>query len=125
MALSGYLLLRQAYNIMGYRSERDKPFSPLWLQVLIIAGSALAQEQGGVKIKGDVTITVIGTNVTTEFSGSGAVADTKIGAIGGGDVDIKGDVKITATGKNVTTKASGSGSAACTSIGTVGSNACE
>ena len=26
MALSGYLLLRQAYNIMGYRSERDKPF---------------------------------------------------------------------------------------------------
>ncbi len=27
MALSGYLLLRQAYNIMGYRSERDKPFN--------------------------------------------------------------------------------------------------
>ncbi len=25
MALSGYLRPRQAHNIMGYRSERDKP----------------------------------------------------------------------------------------------------
>ena len=33
MALSGYLLLRQAYNIMGYRSERDKPF-PFFLRFL-------------------------------------------------------------------------------------------
>ena len=26
MALSGYLWPRRAHNIMGYRSERDKPF---------------------------------------------------------------------------------------------------
>ena len=53
MALSGYLLLRQAYNIMGYRSERDKPLREYRNgdtytrdEALSYAGAMLAHEMG-------------------------------------------------------------------------------
>ncbi|MBL4692549.1 MAG: hypothetical protein JKY92_04390 [Magnetovibrio sp.] len=95
--------------------------------VFVMSTGAFAQQQTGgkIQIQGDTTLKVDVETVTTTAVGSGNIAETNIGAIGGDSVQIEGDTKIEVKAKTVTTTAVGSKNCAKTNIGTIGAKSCN
>lgn len=83
----------------------------------LIAGPAIAQQSGGVRVKGNTTIDVHAKDVNTIASGTNNTAITNIGTI---NEDTKGNSKVTVDVKNVENVVSGHGKKGCVSIGSKG-----
>lgn len=103
-----------------------KTFTAAAFAVLMVGGTAVAQEQqgGDIQIQGDTEINATAGTVTTTAAGSDNIAETNVGTIGGDTVQIQGDTTINATVDTVTTTAAGSGNCAKSNIGAIGAKAC-
>ncbi len=95
------------------------------LSVILLAGVASAQEQGGVKVGGDVQIKATTGNVNTSAEGKNSTAETNVGSVTGNNTVVGGDVKIEAKTGDINTTAKGEKAKACSNIGTVGTSACQ
>lgn len=91
----------------------------------LVAGSAIAQEQGGVVIGGNANIKAKTGDVTTKADGKNALAETNIGAVTGKNTKVGGNVDINVKTGNVTTTATGKNAAACSNVGMIGTSACQ
>ena len=80
---------------------------------------ALAQESGGVRVKGNIQVNANAQNVNTIATGSGNVARTTIGAVKG---NVRQNTKVTVDVKNVSNVASGRNKKGCVNIGVVGAD---
>jgi hypothetical protein len=98
--------------------------------VVLFAGSAFAQEAGGIKvqrssnpngvqIQGNTNLNTNAQNINTTAVGVGNTADAAIGAIRGG-TQIQGNTTLNTNAKNVNTTAVGVGNTAKASIGAIG-----
>ena len=92
--------------------------------LILFAGLASAQDSGGVKITGDVTMINKVENITTTSEGASSIASTAVGAVRG-NTDVTGDLDMSNTVDTVATTAKGKNSCAETSVGTVGSGPCQ
>jgi hypothetical protein len=92
--------------------------------LLIIAGLlggsvAMAQETGGVKVKGNTQLNVNANNINTVATGTGNVARTTIGAVKGSTHQ---STNVTVDVKNVSNVAAGRNRKSCVNIGVVGAD---
>jgi len=89
---------------------------------VVSAEIAPAQEAGGVKIGGNVTMKTKVDNAVNAAVGNDTLAKQQVGGIQG-NVDIKGNVTQETEAKNVVNAAIGNKSRACQNIGGISSNA--
>lgn len=87
------------------------------LAAALFASPALAQQSGGVTVKGNTTIDAHAKDVNTIAAGSNNTAITNIGTI---NEDTKGNSKVTVDVKNVENVVTGHGKKGCVSIGSKG-----
>jgi hypothetical protein len=88
----------------------------------IVSTAAVAQDSGGVRVGGDVTINARAENVSNRAS-NGSTADLGVGRVTAG-ASVGGDVRINATAENISNQADNR-SKACVEVGSVGRNACQ
>lgn len=86
---------------------------------LLCAGSAWAQDAGGVRVQGNTNLNVNAQNVDTMAIGQGNVAKTNIGTVKG---NRSGSQNITVDAKNVQNVVGGRGKKGCINIGTHGAD---
>ncbi len=86
----------------------------LLLAGLVAAAPALAQQSGGVQVRGNTNLNVNAENVNTMAIGQGNVAKTNIGSIKGSK---SGSTNVTVDAKNVTNIVAGRGKKGCINIG--------
>ncbi len=88
------------------------------VSLALVAGtSALAQQSGGVQIKGTTHIDATARNVNTIAAGTGNTANTRIGVI---DESTRGPTSVTVDVKNVDNIVTGHGRKGCINIGSSG-----
>ena len=94
--------------------------------VFVMSTGAFAQEQtgGDIQIQGNTNIKARVETVTTSAAGSGNIAESNIGSIGGDSVQIQGNTNIDVKAGTVTTTAAGSGNCAKSNVGSIGAKAC-
>ena len=80
----------------------------------LAAGPALAQQSGGVSVKGSTRVDANAANVNTIAIGSGNTASTRIGVI---DENTRGHTSVTVDVKNVDNIVTGHGRKGCINIG--------
>ena len=80
----------------------------------LAAGPALAQQSGGVSVKGSTRVDANAANVNTVAIGSGNTASTRIGVI---DENTRGHTSVTVDVKNVDNIVAGHGRTGCINIG--------
>ena len=95
------------------------------IMLCVFSLSTHAQNQGGVKVGGNVTIKAETDNVVTVAGGNDAIAETNIASVTGHNTEVSGDVSIDVKTDNVVTVAGGRSAKACSNIGTVGTSACQ
>lgn len=87
--------------------------------VLLGAGTAWAQEAGGVRVQGNTNLNVNAQNVDTMAIGQGNVAKTNIGTVKG---NRSGSQNITVDAKNIQNVVGGRGKKGCINIGSHGAD---
>ncbi len=87
------------------------------LLALAVAAPALAQQSGGVTVRGSTRIDVNAKDVNTVAIGSGNTATTRIGVI---DENTHGPTSVTVDVKNVDNIVTGHGRKGCINIGSTG-----
>jgi len=90
----------------------------------ISTGAALAQQQGGVVVGGDVEQKVRTGDVTNAVSGQDASGEVNVGSISG-NVTVAGDVKQDVETGNVTNVVNGKNACGNTNVGSVTSASCN
>lgn len=90
------------------------------IALAFLAGPALSQQSGGVRVKGNTNINVTAKDVNTLAAGQNNTAETYIGSI---TQDTAGKTNVTVDVKNVENIVTGRGQKGCVSIGSKG--ACQ